>query len=100
MSRRRTACSLRPFSRDAERGQATEEGTSVALGGRGDEDGVVTGKCSDGFFETRRIERRGEGVRGPRKGPQDDEIRRERAFDEIGRASCREREEGVGDGRT
>src|SRR5207253_2689705 len=83
MSRRRTACSLRPFSRDAERGQATEEGTSVALGGRGDENGVVTGKRSDRFFETRRVERSGEGVRGPRKRPQDDEIRRERAFDGV-----------------
>src|SRR5438309_2489801 len=83
MSRRRTACSLRPFSRDAERGQSPEKRTRVTLGRRGDEDGVISRERPYGLLETRRIERRGEGVRGPRKGPQDDEIRRERAFDGV-----------------
>src|SRR5437762_3327278 len=83
MSRRRTACSLHPFSRDAERGQSPEKRTRVTLRGRGDEDGVISRERPHGLLEARCVKRRGESVRGPRKGPQDDEIRRERAFNGV-----------------
>src|SRR5438445_3239300 len=59
--------SPRVLLRDAERGETPEQALGFAIARRRDEDSVVSGERANDVGEPRRVERRGEGVRGARK---------------------------------